>query len=77
MSPTKSCYPTRRASVQTLERLIEGARDAVATSRMAAIRRTLPLDVAVLELLARLDVHDRAVLAGRLRAADGTSCSTR
>lgn len=59
----------RGASVRTLQRLIDGARDAVATGRMAAIRRTLPLDAAVLELLARLDVHDRAVLAGRVWAA--------
>lgn len=58
----------RGASVRTLQRLIDGARDAVATSRMAEIRRNLPLDAAVLELLARLDVHDRAVLAGRLWA---------
>ncbi|MFL0243162.1 hypothetical protein [Mycobacterium sp. SMC-17] len=57
------------ASVRTLQKLIDAARDAVATSRMAEIRRDLPLDAAVLELLARLDVHDRAVLAGRVWAA--------
>ncbi|GAA2401410.1 hypothetical protein [Mycolicibacterium llatzerense] len=57
------------ASVRTLQKLIDAARDAVATSRMAEIRRDLPLDAAVFELLARLDVHDRAVLAGRVWAA--------
>lgn len=59
----------RGASVRTLQRLIDGARDAVAASRMAQIRGGLPLEAAVLELLARLDVHDRAVLAGRVWAA--------
>ncbi|MUL48455.1 hypothetical protein FZI85_27300 [Mycobacterium sp. CBMA293] len=60
----------RGASVRTLQRLIDGARDAVAASRMAQIRRGLPLDAAVLELLARLDVHDREALAGRVWAAN-------
>lgn len=59
----------RGASVRTLQKLIEAARDAVAANRMAQMRGDLPLAAAVLELLARLDVHDRAVLAGRVWAA--------
>lgn len=60
----------RGAGVRTVEQLIDAGRDAVAANRMAQMRRELPLDAAVQELLSRLDPRDRTVLEARVWAAE-------